>query len=85
MEWVCTNCQRTYHESPEACQLCGHEVIVPENDPRARASFLEELRWRLLDPIRADTSLVSDNVYLVWAVRVLFVASFLLLVVALLA
>jgi len=84
MDWVCTDCGQTYHESPMDCQLCGHDVVVPEDDPRATPSFFEELKWRIVDPMRANRSLRTNNTYLVWAVRVLFVASGLFVLLALL-
>jgi hypothetical protein len=83
MDWVCTDCGQTYHESPMDCQLCGHDV-VPADDPRATTTFREQLWLRFLDPRGSDTSLVTDGPYFVWTVRALFVATLLLLAVVLL-
>lgn len=71
MEWRCRDCERTYHEPPEAC-VCGSANVEPDDgDGDGRFSLLA-LRRRLLEPERADRSLVRDEPYVSLAFRVLF-------------
>ena len=79
MEWVCTECDRTYHEAPEYCQLCGNEDLVPADGHPDRFS-LSGLHDRLFDPLSAESSLVEFNKTVNLAFAVLVVLSVLLLV-----
>ncbi|MFB6207547.1 MAG: hypothetical protein ABEJ05_13585 [Haloglomus sp.] len=64
-EWICANCERTYHEPPGACAACRNEVVVPREEYDARydglAGRLERARDRLLDPMAADRSLLNES------------------------
>lgn len=82
MEWECTECGRAYHETPEACRVCGHEDLVPA-DARDDQFTASELSDRLLDPLSAETSLVEFNATVNLAFALLVALSLLLLVVTL--
>ncbi|WP_276260871.1 hypothetical protein [Haloglomus litoreum] len=73
-EWICTNCERTYHEPPDQCAICRNEVVIPRDDYEARfgglEGRLERARGRLLEPMASDRSLVTDSRF----VRVTFLA-----------
>jgi hypothetical protein len=64
-EWICTNCERTYHEPPEQCGVCRNEVVIPREDYEARfgglEGRLERARGRLLEPMASDRSLIADS------------------------
>ena len=64
-EWICAECEYPYHEPPEACSVCGHEVVVPRDEYDARTGGVEEVlkraRARLLDPMSADRNLLGGG------------------------
>jgi hypothetical protein len=64
-EWICTNCERTYHEPPEQCAICRNEVVIPREDYEARfgglEGRLERARGRLLEPMTSDRSLIAEG------------------------
>jgi hypothetical protein len=64
-EWICTNCERTYHEPPEQCGVCRNEVVIPREEYEARfgglEGRLERARGRLLEPMASDRSLIADS------------------------
>ncbi|PSP99419.1 hypothetical protein BRC89_04545 [Halobacteriales archaeon QS_4_70_19] len=64
-EWICTNCEHTYHEPPDICSVCRNEVVVPRSDYDARyvgvEGRLERARGRLLEPMASDRSLLNES------------------------
>lgn len=86
MDWVCTECERTYHELPEECRLCGNEAVVPaEAFRRSRLDrALDTARGALTDPASIDRSLVRPESGIDLAFRLLVLATVLLAVALLL-
>lgn len=80
MDWVCTECERTYHEVPEECQVCGNEAVVPaEEFERSRLDrVLANARGALTDPGSIDRSLVRPESGIDLAFRLLVLATVLL-------
>lgn len=64
-EWICTNCEQTYHEPPDACALCRNEVVIPRSDYDARygglEGRLERARGRLVEPMTSDRNLLGES------------------------
>ncbi len=80
MEWVCTSCDRTYHEPPEECPVCGSGAVVPaEGRGESRVdSLLANVRGALTDPATVDRSLVRPESTVSLVFRLLVLASVLL-------
>lgn len=64
-EWICTECERTYHEPPAECQICGNEVVVLREEYDRHGGgiqgALNRVSARLLDPRSVDRSLVAEG------------------------
>jgi hypothetical protein len=64
-EWICTNCERPYHEPPDECAICRNEVVIPREEYDARyggvQGRLQRARGRLLEPMASDRSLVGES------------------------
>jgi hypothetical protein len=86
VDWVCTECDRTYHEVPDACRVCGNEAVIPADEHRSGrlGALLENARRRLTDPLSVDRSLVRPESGVDLAFRLLVLGA-VLLAVALLA
>lgn len=73
-EWICTNCERTYHEPPEQCAICRNEALILREDYEARYDSVQgrlaRARARLLDPMSSDRNLLDER----RSVRVAFLA-----------
>jgi hypothetical protein len=73
-EWICTNCERPYHEPPEECAICRNEVVIPRDEYEARYDSvqgrLDRARARLVDPMSSDRNLLDESRF----VRVAFLA-----------
>lgn len=80
MDWVCTECERTYHEAPEECRVCGNEAVVPAEElQRGRLDrAIANARGALTDPASLDRSLVRPESGVDLAFRLLVVATVLL-------
>jgi len=80
VEWVCTECERSYHELPEACLACGNEAVVPadERGGSQLGRLLGNARDAVLDPANADRSLVRPSSGVDLAFRLLLLVSTLL-------
>jgi hypothetical protein len=86
MEWRCRECGEAYDEPPETC-ACGSPDVEPDEGAGDSRFSLLALRRRLLEPDRADRSLVRDEPYVTLVFRVLFacvVVGTLLIAIALL-
>ncbi|MFC7227336.1 hypothetical protein N0B31_07975 [Salinirubellus salinus] len=77
MDWVCTECERTYHEVPDACGACGNEAVVPVDEHRVGRldRLLRNARGALTDPSRVDRSLVRPASGVDLAFRLLVLAA----------
>lgn len=77
MEWVCTECERTYHEAPEACGVCGNAAVVPADEyQQSRLDrLLAHARGVLTDPSSVDRSLVRPESGVDLAFRLLVLAA----------
>ena len=82
MEWRCTECGQAYDEDPGVC-ACGSVALEPTDGSEPSRFSLSAVRERLLNPKRADRSLVREEPYVDFVFRV--VVAVLLLIVALLA
>jgi len=80
VDWVCTECERTYHDVPDECRICGNEAVVPaEEFQRSRLDrVLANARGALTDPASLDRSLVRPESGIDLAFRLLVVATVLL-------
>ena len=80
MDWVCTECERTYHEPPEECLVCGSGAVVPaEERGESRVdSLMANVRGALTDPSTVDRSLVRPESTVSLVFRLLVLASVLL-------
>jgi len=82
VDWVCTECERTYHEVPDACRVCGNETVVPADEyrPGRLDALLENARGALTDPASVDRSLVRPESGVDLAFRLLVLGAVLLAV-----
>jgi hypothetical protein len=77
VDWVCTECERTYHEAPDACSVCGNGTVVPADEHRVGRldRLLRNARGALTDPSSVDRSLVRPESGVDLAFRLLVLAA----------
>lgn len=80
MPWVCTDCDRTYHDPPESdCHACGGSVVPVGTD--ANASATDRAVSRMRDALfgTGSHSLTDEGPGVRLLFRILLAVTFLLL------
>lgn len=89
MEWACAECGRVYHEPPDACPICEHDVLVPaggeDSSEGTLDRYLRRIRATLLNPAAVDRGLLSNDPRIALLFRLLAAVSGMLVVLVVLA